>query len=170
MAQTVLYIAMSFGTSLLSMVWVFFRVTGGLFNPAVTLALFLIGVVPALRALLLFFAQIAGGIAAAALIAALTPFGGSRQVATKLGTDVNFAQGVFIEAFLTAVLVLTILMLAAEKHKATHMAPIGIGFAILVCHLVGVEWTGCGINPARSFGPSVVAGWFVSAFFLFGTF
>lgn len=48
-------------------------------------------------------------------------------------------------------------MLAAEKHKATFIAPIGIGLVLFVCQLLGTLWTGCGMNPARSFGPSVTS-------------
>jgi len=88
--------------------------------------------------------------------------------------------------FLTALLVFTIFMLAAEKHRATFIAPIGIGLALFIGHLVGVRFTGgscpfsilthecqkiwpalanaspptAGMNPARSFGPSVVNGSF----------
>lgn len=105
-------------------------------------------------------AQLAGGIAGAGLVAALTPFGGADTVTTTLGPGVNIGQGLFIEAFLTASLVLTVLFLAAEKHRSTHMAPIGIGLIVLACHLFGVAWTGCGINPARSFGPAVVSATF----------
>lgn len=63
---------------------------------------------------------------------------------------------------MTLVLVITVLFLAVEKHKATYLAPIGIGLALLICHMFGVNWTGCGMNPARAFGPSVVSGNFVS--------
>ena len=45
-------------------------------------------------------------------------------VSTVLARDVNLAQGVFIEAFITAALVLSVLMLAAEKHPATPFAPV----------------------------------------------
>ena len=62
--------------------------------------------------------------------------------------------------FLTAQLVLSVFMLAVEKHKATFLAPIGIGLTLFVDHLVGVYYTGCGVNPARSFGPDVVIGHF----------
>lgn len=151
-----MFIAVSFGLSLLVNAWVFYRITGGLFNPAITFALWLIGGLNAFRAVLLFIAQLAGGIAGAALVAALTPFGGVENVTTVLSDGVNAGQGLFIEAFLTAILVLTVLFLAAEKHKATHLAPIGIGLVLLACHLFGVAWTGCGINPARSLGPAVV--------------
>lgn len=68
------------------------------------------------------------------------------------------------KAFLTAILCLTVLLLAAEKHKSTYLAPIGIGLALFSCHLFGVVWTGCGMNPARALGPSVVASSFVSGF------
>lgn len=124
------------------------------------MALFLIGGLSSFRAVLLCVAQILGGIAGAGLVAVLTPFGGASSVNTTLGTGVNIGQGLFIEAFLTASLVLTVLFLAAEKHRSTHLAPVGIGLVLLACHLFGVAWTGCGINPARAFGPAVISATF----------
>ena len=69
----IMYISLSFGFSLLVSAWLFFRVTGGLFNPNVTTALLLTGVIGPVRFVLFCIAQLAGGIAAAALILALTP-------------------------------------------------------------------------------------------------
>ena len=66
-------ISLSFGISLLVSAWLFFRVTGGLFNPNVTTALLLSGVIGPVRFVLFCIAQLVGGIAAAALILALTP-------------------------------------------------------------------------------------------------
>src|SRR5271169_2222555 len=60
--------------------------------------------------------------------------------------------------FLTAQLVLAVFMLAVEDHKTTFLAPIGIGLTLFVDHLMGVYYTGCGVNPARSFGPDVIIG------------
>jgi aquaporin related protein len=88
---------------------------------------------------------------AAAVIEAILP--GPLMVSTNL--SVSIARGIFIEMFCTSLLVLTIFMLAAEKHKATYLAPIGIGLALFVAHLVGICYTGAGLNPARSFGPCV---------------
>ncbi|KAF3902053.1 Aquaporin-2 [Arthrobotrys entomopaga] len=64
--------------------------------------------------------------------------------------------------FLTAQLIITIFMLAVEKTKATFLAPLGIGGALFIGHLVGIYYTGAGLNPVRSFGPAVVAGHFNS--------
>ncbi|EDU40749.1 aquaporin-2 [Pyrenophora tritici-repentis Pt-1C-BFP] len=66
------------------------------------------------------------------------------------------ANSLFIEMFLTAQLVFTIFMLAAEKHKGTFIAPVGIGLALFITELSGVYFTGGSLNPARSFGPAVV--------------
>lgn len=123
-----------------------------------TLGLFLIGIVKPLRSILIFLAQIIASICAAAVVDGLLP--GPLNVNTNLGGDTNIAQGLFIEMFLTAELVFVIFMLAAEKHKATYLAPIGIGIALFVAEMAGVYYTGGSLNPARSFGPSVVTGRF----------
>lgn len=49
-------------------------------------------------------------------------------------------------------------MLAAEKTKATFVAPVGIGLALFVAELMGVAWTGGALNPARAFGADVIGG------------
>jgi len=186
--QQLLYIALCFGFSLAVNAWVFFRITGGLFNPAVsytfsqhmvsyprsgsrdchpllrqrqkltfpqvTFGMCLIGALPWLRGCLLFFVQILGGITAAALVSCMFP--GELTVQTTLGGRTTVVQGLFIEMLLTAELVFTIFMLAAEKHKGTFIAPIGIGLALFVAELTGVYFTGGSLNPARSFGPALL--------------
>lgn len=94
-SSKLLYISLVFGFSLAINVWVFFRVSGGLFNPAVTLGMLLIGKVKPLRAVVIFIAQIAGGIAAAAVVSGLTP--GPLMVRTQLGPNTSVVQGLFIE-------------------------------------------------------------------------
>ena len=46
------------------------------------------------------------------------------------------------------------------KHRATYLAPVGIGLTLFTLHLFLVAWTGCSLNPARSLGPAAVAGKF----------
>ncbi|KDR78678.1 hypothetical protein GALMADRAFT_63834 [Galerina marginata CBS 339.88] len=154
--EQVLYISTCMGMSLLVSAWLFFRVTGGLFNPNVSLALLLVGSLRPVRFVLYCIAQLAGAIAASALILSLTS--APLSVNTFLQQGTNRAQGVFIEMFITAALVISVLMLAAEKHQATPFAPIGIGLTLFACHLFAVFYTGAAMNTARAFGPAVVSG------------
>ncbi|GAB7359534.1 hypothetical protein MBLNU230_g6723t1 [Neophaeotheca triangularis] len=153
-AGVLLYISLAFGFSLAVNAWIFFRISGGLFNPAVTLGMALIGAVGWVRAGLVFISQILGSIAAAGVVSGLFP--SEMNVSTNLSDGTSIARGLFIEMFLTAELVFTIFMLAAEKHKGTFLAPIGIGLALFIAELAGVYFTGGSLNPARSFGPCVV--------------
>ncbi|KAK6425420.1 hypothetical protein LTR81_002103 [Elasticomyces elasticus] len=153
-----MYIAVVFGFSLMVNVWIFFRISGGLFNPAVTLAMVMVGSIGYVRAFLLLVSQIAGAIFSSFIVKVLFPT--DFNVRTTLSSSTSLVSGVFIEAILTAELVFAIFMLAKEKHKATFMAPVGIGLALFVAELVGVYYTGGSLNPARSFGPCVVTGTF----------
>lgn len=72
-ALNVFIASISFGFSLLVSAWLFYRVTGGLFNPNVSLALFLTGGIGAVRFVLFCIAQLTGAIAAAGVILALSP-------------------------------------------------------------------------------------------------
>lgn len=146
-ASSLMFISLSFGFSLAVTAWVFFRISGGLFNPAVTLGMALIGAVTWVRALVALISQLVGAMAAAGIVRALFP--GTFAVTTTLGNGVSVVRGLFIEALLTAVLVFTIFMLAAEKHKGTFIAPIGIGLALFVCELSGVFFTGGMRESAR---------------------
>ena len=176
-SQTVVFIALSYGMGLLISAWVLYRVSGGLFNPAVTLGMVITGTLPPVRGLALLPAQILGGICAAAVVSSIVP-GDIAIVQTTLAPNMSIARGLFLEMvcdhnlhilyptrdadshvhqFLTAHLIFTILMLAAEKSKDTFLAPIGIGLSLFVVEIAGVNYTGASVNPARSFGPCVAA-------------
>jgi aquaporin related protein len=101
----------------------------------VTLALFLVGGLPALRSGLVFLAQIVGGLSAAAVVSCLFP--GDLNVETTLGGGTSISQGLFIEMFLTAQLIFVIIMLAVVKHKSTFLAPVGIGLTFFLAELCG---------------------------------
>jgi aquaporin related protein len=95
--------------------------------------LWLVGAVPATRCVFAFIAQMLGGIAAAGAVSATFP--GPLPVNVRLGGGTSVSQGLFIEMFATTQLVFTVIMLAAVKHKATYLAPIGIGIALFVGNL-----------------------------------
>ncbi|KAL9106252.1 MAG: hypothetical protein Q9227_008720 [Pyrenula ochraceoflavens] len=114
----------------------------------------LVGALPPIRAICLTAAQISGSIAASALV--LVVFPTPLNVRTTLSGGASLVQGLFIEALLTFELVFTIFMLAKEKHRATFIAPVGIGLALFIAELCGVFYTGGSLNPARSLGPCIV--------------
>ncbi|BGP23753.1 hypothetical protein JCM10295v2_002654 [Rhodotorula toruloides] len=142
--SSLLYISCAFGLSLLVSVWIFFKVSGGLYNPAVSLGMGLIGAITWLRVALLVAAQLLGAIAAAAVINALVP--GPLNAQTRLAPGMSIARGLFLEMFLTALLCLAIFFLAAEKHRGTFMAPVGIGLALWTTQMLGgyhyIYWIG----------------------------
>lgn len=152
--SVLLYISIIFGFSLMVNVWIFFRISGGLFNPAVTLAMVMVRAITPVRAGCLFCSQILGSMLASVIVRFLFPE--TFNVRTTLSGGTSLLQGVIIEAILTAELVFTIFMLAKEKHRATFIAPVGIGLALFISEMVGVQFTGGSLNPARSFGPCVI--------------
>jgi aquaporin related protein len=89
--------------------------------------------------------------AAAGFVSGLLP--GPLTIDTKLDTSISVTRGLFLEAFVTAQLVLTILMLEAGSAK-----PMYIGLSLFIAEICSVYFTGGSLNPARSFGPAVVVG------------
>jgi aquaporin related protein len=156
----VAYCATSFGISLFVAISIFFRVTGGVFNPAISLALFATKGLTLVRFVLYFIAQIVASIVAAYLLQALHP--GATSVVTTLNPTVSYARGVWIEAFTTFLLVITVLVTATDKRHVAgkHLAPLSIAASLWIGHLWAIPYTGAGMNPARSFGPSVPEGFY----------
>lgn len=89
--------------------------------------------------------------AAAGFVSALLP--GPLTIATTLDASISITRGLFLEAFVTSQLILTILMLDSGPSK-----PMYIGLSLFVGELCSVHFTGGSLNPTRSFGPCVVVG------------
>ncbi|WVW87030.1 hypothetical protein I302_109086 [Kwoniella bestiolae CBS 10118] len=153
---TYYYVSAAFGLSLFATASIFYRFTGSIFNPSVSLALCLIGAIKPLRFILVSLAQMVGAIVASAILDGLTP--GALVVNVGLANGTNKAQGLFIEMFTTATLVLSVLMLAAEKHLLTPFAPLGFGFTLFIVMLFSIAFTGGAVNTARAFGPACIQG------------
>lgn len=98
--------------------------------------MFLIGAITWIRAVLLFVTQLVAAIIASYVVKALFP--GGLNVNTSLAATTTLAEGVIIEMLLTAQLVFTIFMLAAEKHTGNFIAPVGIGLSFFVAELSGM--------------------------------
>mmetsp|Transcript_25930 Transcript_25930/g.50740 ORF Transcript_25930/g.50740 Transcript_25930/m.50740 type:complete len:288 (-) Transcript_25930:314-1177(-) len=166
----ILTVAFAFGIGITTLAYTIGHFTGAHINCAVTFGLVLAGACPIIDALVIFAGQIIGSIVGAAVLAGI--FNKSNDGTGALGSNQvspNFGQGsaFLAEAFMTAMLMFVVNETAIRKrldymphNKLTGVgfnAPIAIGFAVFLAHLVLIPVDGCSINPTRSFGPLVIA-------------
>ncbi|PJK32459.1 aquaporin Z [Pseudomonas sp. S10E 269] len=158
-------VALAFGLTVLTMAYAVGGMSGGHFNPAVTIGLWAGRRVPGTDVLPYIVAQVAGAIAAAAalyLIANGQPdFAVGGFAANGYGP---LSPGLFdIKAALLAELIATfffvfIIMRVTAPGAVPGFAPIAIGLALTLIHLVLIPVTNTSVNPARSTGPALFAG------------
>ena len=169
----IISVAMAHGLAIALLVAATARISGGHINPAVTFAAAATGKIKVSTAVLYIGAQlvaaILGSLLLKAVIAGPAELGhlGAHSINvfnTDLGTGIVEDQvgngagaGLLIEAVLTFALVFVVFATAIDRRGLTHLAPVAIGLAYLVGHLVAIPLTGASMNPARSFGPAVVA-------------
>ena len=152
-------IALAHGLAIMLLVSATANISGGHTNPAVTLAAMITKRISIDAGILYILAQLIGAVAGAMLIAAVIPVLAQGNLgAHGLGLDVTVAGGLVTEIVLTFILVFTVFATAMDPKGLTWLAPLAIGVAVLVDHLVGVPITGASMNPARSFGPALVGG------------
>lgn len=154
----VLRISLTAGLSIATLALVIGHLSGGLMNPAVNTALLVARKITVIEGALYTVAQFCGGILGAALLYGLTPstVRGGLGV-TAPAENLHGAQSFGIELLLTFVLVLSIFG-ATDRGKNHHgyEIPLSIGLCVFICHMVGIPFTGCSMNPARSFGPALI--------------
>jgi len=142
-----LYIALSQGIALMSVAVLFVKISGSVFNPAISFALFLVGSIRFRRMIFEMVAQIVGAILGIYLLHAVTPF--DINVATSLSDGTSRTQGLFIEALLTGYLCFTVLMLPMGGTDTNVTGPFVVGLTLIVLELVGAGLSGAGVNPVR---------------------
>ncbi|XP_046542380.1 aquaporin AQPAe.a-like [Haliotis rubra] len=157
---TVVQISLTFGFAVGTMVWAFFHISGGHFNPAVTAATLVTRRVSIVRGVLYMIAQCLGGILGAGILYGLTPSGIRGTLgSTVVKNGVTAPQGFGVELIITFVLVIAVFASNDGVRKDLRgSAPLTIGLAVAVCHLFAIPFTSSGLNPARSFGPAVIVG------------
>jgi len=136
------------------------KISGGHVNPAVTFGAVIAGRMKLTTGVLYVGAQLTGAVIGALLLEAAVVGeveGSLGAHSLNLGALDGEGGGVLVEAVLTFVLVFTVFATAIDRRGPGNIAPIAIGLAILIDHLVGVPLTGASMNPARSFGPALVA-------------
>lgn len=170
-------VSLAFGLTVLCMAYAVGRVSGGHFNPAVTVGLFTARRIPAIDLAPYIIAQVVGAIAAAAvllLIASGRP--GYSLAANGLAANgygehspgnYTLLAGFVAETVLTFFFLIIILG-STERRAPQGFGPIAIGLALTLIHLISIPVTNTSVNPARSMGPAVfVGGWALAQLWLF---
>ncbi|MCH7736868.1 MAG: MIP family channel protein [Chloroflexi bacterium] len=154
-----LTIAFAHGLAITFLAFATANVSGGHMNPAVTFAAVVTRKISGARGMMFVSAQLAGAIIGALLLLATIPDAADTNLgAHALGTDVSVSMGLIMEIVVTFVLVFVIFATAVDPGGIAPLAPLAIGLAVVVDHLVAIPITGASMNPARSFGPALVSG------------
>ncbi|KAM7114421.1 aquaporin-5 [Molossus nigricans] len=166
---SILQIALAFGLAIGTLAQALGPVSGGHINPAITLALLVGNQISLLRAVFYVVAQLVGAIAGAGIVRGLAPDKVQGFLAVNgLKNDATPGQAVGVELILTFQLALCIFSSTDPRRTSPVGSPaLSIGLSVTLGHLVGIYFTGCSMNPARSFGPAVVMSHFNSAHWVF---
>lgn len=158
-------VAFAFGLTVLTMAFAVGHISGGHFNPAVSLGLMIGGRFPAKDLLPYWIAQVIGAIAAAAvlylIVSGAPGFEGVGSFATNGYGEASpegysMMSALVIEIVLTAFFILIILGATSDRAPA-GFAPIAIGLALTLIHLISIPVTNTSVNPARSTGVALFA-------------
>jgi len=170
---SVILISLGFGFGIATMVYATANISGGHLNPAVTFAIVASRKMSIIKGCCFMTSQLLGAIVGSGLLKLSIPNEICETVhygATTLANNATFGRftinvsvggGILMEIILTFLLVFTVFATASLPGDSKDMgkfAPLSIGFAVLVAHIVGTPYTGPSMNPARSFGPAVIGG------------
>jgi aquaporin Z len=160
-------VALAFGLTVVTMAYAVGHISGGHFNPAVTMGLFAGGRFPAKDVIPYVVAQVIGGIAAAAVLylvaSGKTGFDATASGFASNGYGEHSPGGYSLQAAIVIELVLTAFFLivihgATDKRAPAGFAPLAIGLALTLIHLISIPVTNTSVNPARSTAVAIFQG------------
>src|SRR3954468_12979294 len=170
-------VSLAFGLTVLTMAYAVGHISGGHFNPAVTVGLFAARRIPAAHVVPYIVAQVVGGVLAAAVLYLIASgkagFDASTSGFAANGYGEHSPGGYSLVAGAVSEMVMTFFFLmiilgSTDKRAPAAMAPVAIGLALTLIHLVSIPVTNTSVNPARSTGPALfVGGWAVGQLWLF---
>lgn len=169
-------VSFAFGLSVLTMAYAVGHISGGHFNPAVTIGLFAAKRIPGSDVLPYIVAQVIGAIVAAAVLYLIASGKAGFDVSAGFasnGFGAHSPGGYSLLAAAVSEVVMTLMFLliilgATDPRAPQGLAPIAIGFALTLIHLVSIPVTNTSVNPARSTGPALfVGGWALTQLWLF---
>ncbi|XP_068091221.1 aquaporin-1 [Hyperolius riggenbachi] len=158
-SQDIVKVSLAFGISIATMAQSVGHISGAHLNPAVTLGCLISCQISILKAVLYIIAQCLGAVVATAILSGVTSgLAGHELGLNGLGTNVSPGQGLGVEIIVTFQLVLCVVAVTdRRRHDISGSIPLAIGLSVALGHLVAIDYTGCGMNPARSFGSAVVS-------------
>jgi aquaporin Z len=169
-------VSIAFGLTVLTMAYAVGPISGGHFNPAVSVGLMIGGRFPSRDLIPYIIAQVAGAIAAAAVLYMIASGKDGFSLAGGFAANgygehspgkYSMAAGLVAEIVLTAFFLIIILGSTAVG-VAPGFAPLPIGFALTLIHLISIPITNTSVNPARSTGQALfVGGWAIEQLWLF---
>ncbi|HZS02050.1 MAG TPA: aquaporin Z [Chloroflexota bacterium] len=169
-------VALAFGLTVLTAAYAVGSISGGHFNPAVSLGLWMGKRFPAADLLPYIVAQVLGAVVAAAVLYVIASGRAGFDVSAGFAAN-GYAEhspgGYSLVAALVTEVVLTffflIIILGSTDPRAPQgFAPIAIGLALTLIHLISIPVTNTSVNPARSTGPALfVGGWALGQLWLF---
>lgn len=169
-------VSLAFGLTVLTMAYTVGHISGGHFNPAVSVGLWAAGRFPANQLLPYIFAQVLGGLVAGGVLYLIASgkagFDVSAGFASNGYGDHSPGQYSLLAALVCEVVMtmmfLLIILGATDKRAPAGFAPIAIGLALTLIHLISIPVTNTSVNPARSTGVALYVGdWAVAQLWLF---
>ncbi len=156
-----LAVSLAFGFAIVAMAYGIGPVSGCHVNPAVSLAAFVAGRMSAKDMLVYWVAQFIGALIGAFLLSLIAKTGMANLGQNGWGPgylgEYGMHAALIFEVVMTAIFVVVILGVSGDKGHGPF-AGVAIGITLAVIHIVGIQVTGVSVNPARSFGPAVLAG------------
>ena len=155
--------ALAFGLVIVGMAYCVGNISGCHINPAVSLGVLMTGGMSGKDFIAYVIAQCLGALAGSGLLALIFKLGGVTDMTGGFGANglagVNgsVAAGVLVELLLTFIFVIAILGVTSKKANHGSFGGLVIGLTLVVVHILGIGLTGTSVNPARSFGPALVA-------------
>ena len=154
-------ISFAFGLAIVAMAYAIGPISGCHVNPAVSLAMFVSGRMTLPSMVQHWIAQFAGALVGALIVLAIAGSNASGLGSNGWGPgylgEYSLLSALIFEIVFTAIFVSVILGSTGER-ASPHFAGLAIGLTLVAIHLVGIQVTGVSVNPARSFGPAVLAG------------
>ncbi|MEE6467443.1 hypothetical protein FKM82_007241 [Ascaphus truei] len=160
--QDVVKVSLAFGLAIATMAQSVGHISGAHLNPAVTFGCLLSCQISILKAVMYIIAQCLGAVVATAILSGVTTTIPSNTLGLNgLSDGVSAGQGLGVEIIVTFQLVLCVVAITdRRRNDVSGSIPLAIGLSVALGHLIAIDYTGCGMNPARSFGSAVVTGIF----------